>query len=253
MFRWCSFCQKLMGESEPYDDFRLTHGCCTACEPLLENYQGPEERVLRARDVFEKLMKAGLGGAGDEELADFTAQAKAAGLAPAEILLGVVGPALCQIGKLWEAGRVTPEQEHKFSAFCARIYDRLSTPPPSYAGRRIVVALAPGNRHDLGPRMIESLARGRGIDCRVLPVGVSPEAVLATVEEFKPHALGVSVAMEESIPAARKILERAARPGLKLLLGGRAARAIAPDSLPGIVVVRKLDDFLLELDSPGSR
>ena len=36
MLRWCSYCQKYLGETAPLEDYRVSHGICQACEAVLE-------------------------------------------------------------------------------------------------------------------------------------------------------------------------------------------------------------------------
>ncbi len=40
MIKWCAYCQQFMTEVEPFDDYRMTHGICSTCQPRLEDF-GP--------------------------------------------------------------------------------------------------------------------------------------------------------------------------------------------------------------------
>ena len=31
MIRWCAYCQKYIGEVEPFDRFEISHGICRRC------------------------------------------------------------------------------------------------------------------------------------------------------------------------------------------------------------------------------
>lgn len=40
MIRWCSYCQKFLGERAPFDDPSFTHGICERCDLRLERNAG---------------------------------------------------------------------------------------------------------------------------------------------------------------------------------------------------------------------
>ena len=42
MIRWCSWCDKKLGEIEPLEDKRITHGICKECRDKHFPKQGDE-------------------------------------------------------------------------------------------------------------------------------------------------------------------------------------------------------------------
>lgn len=248
MFRWCSYCQRLMGESEPLDDYRLSHGICAACEPGLAAGHQPAPESLHASHLLSKLM-ATLARQEEGQLERFLEMAGDFGLRPSDILVGVIQPALQEVGRLWENDKITVADEHRFTQLCARLYSRLPAPRPLTGPVSILLALAPDNRHDIGVRILEWLATERGVRCRVLPTGTAAAAIVSAVAEERPSMLGISMALPSSAETVRDILERCAQavPGLRLLVGGRAVRGQPPDFIPNVKGAKRVDDFLAEV------
>ncbi len=139
----------------------------------------------------------------------------------------IVQPALQEIGELWYTNRVSAAQEHLATATAeaaiASLYSRFRWPP---RGPRAIVACAQGERHELGARMVADLLALDGWDERFVGADVPAEALAQQVRELAPKMLGLSVTLSAHVPIARETiaLARAARPGLKVLVGGRAAR-----------------------------
>ena len=251
MFRWCAYCQHLIGESEPLASYELTHGCCPSCEKAFDSY-AVTPRILEAKRLFGALLKAGRSG--DEgELELFIAQAARAGLRGSDILVGVVQPALYEIGALWERGEVTVALEHRFSVFCRKVLERMRLPqrPEAGAGARILLALAPDNRHDLGVRVLERLALEKGVSCLVLPTGTGASEIVSAAVREKPALVGLSMALSSSMAGVSELIRllRAALPDVRVAVGGRLMREPDADYFPEVVQARRVDDFMAELAS----
>ena len=254
MFRWCAYCQHLIGEAEPLGSYELTHGCCEPCQAEFPSFK-ITPRVLEAKRLFGLLLKAGRSG--DEgELDLFIAEAAGAGLRGSDILVGVMQPALYEIGTLWERGEITVALERRFSIFCQKVLARFQAPPASVraGGASILLALSPDNRHDLGVRILERLALEKGVRCLVLPTGATASEIVSAAIREQPSLLGVSIAMTSSLTeiVTLRALLAAAVPGLRTAIGGGAMRHLAPNYFPDAVEARRVDDFMAELAALSS-
>src|SRR5580765_6969514 len=58
MFRWCAYCQRLIGEREPFARYEVTHGICPRCEKNVDTYVS-EQSTIVARDLFSELTRIG--------------------------------------------------------------------------------------------------------------------------------------------------------------------------------------------------
>lgn len=255
MFRWCAYCQHLIGEAPPLHDFRVTHGVCEMCTQQLETY-APNLGILQAKVMFESLEDAGRSG-------DFAACSAAidsafdADLKPTEVLVGVLHPALARIGQLWESGEITVTEEHRFTAFALKLIDRLRFPQLRESRPLVMLATYPDNSHEIGLRMLQILTWDQGISCERLPAGTSAEAIAEAVAVLRPDLVGLSVSLVESIPGALVFaddLSRLLPPAAELVLGGQAFRRDdTPVLSPGLNVILTVDDYEVYLQDLRQR
>ncbi len=253
MYRWCAYCWKLLGERPPYADYGVTHGICARC--LAGDATSDADAIARTRPLREVF------GALDDlaKRADATSidaalgQARALGVAPVDLLFGVLAPALYRVGSAWEHGRLAPADEARFTTFCevtlgAMCLEQQRRAPP-VSGRPILLTNAPANRHTLGVRMVAFALRERGHDARVLPEAPSLEGLDGWLESLRPSAVGVSVALAEQLPSLGRAVERVRRvePTVRVLAGGFAMRAGAPVHVEGAEVFATVDDLLAVL------
>lgn len=128
MFLWCSYCQHLIGEIPPLDRAQVSHGICEQCASKVIA-DDIEPSVFQARALFETLEEAVHNG-------DFEATGRAiddaleAGLRPSEIMIGALHPALARVGELWEAGKISVADEHRFTQYATLVIERLRHRPP---------------------------------------------------------------------------------------------------------------------------
>jgi len=84
-------------------------------------------------------------------------------LAPAELIFSVVVPVLREAGDRWEAGAISPAQEHLASGIIRGVLGGLlRTMPKRARGARIVFATPAGERHELGLLSAAVLAAAAG-------------------------------------------------------------------------------------------
>ena len=99
--------------------------------------------------------------------------------------------------------------------------------------------------------LLESLSAERRLRCRVLPVGTSDAEIVAAVLQEKPEIFGLSVSMITSLSAAEDLLKRCAMaaPATRLMVGGFIVHDLPPDAFPGVLVARRVDDFMAMLEA----
>jgi methanogenic corrinoid protein MtbC1 len=223
MFRWCSYCQKLLGETPPYDDYRVSHGICSECAGKLD---GGAEFPVRGLALFQKLFAAAQEG--DLSVCRrVIAEALSLGWSASDAAVGLIQPALYEIGRLWEAGKVSIAQERVFSAWCDRAMTLLEKHSPKISGKpQVLICAVDGNRHLLGPRMAALYLRDRGVRATALLSGLPDDEIVKLCRLKRPEVLGLSVAMEAGLPRVRAIKDRLGdlqRPP-RVVVGGLAAR-----------------------------
>jgi methanogenic corrinoid protein MtbC1 len=167
-----------------------------------------------------------------------------------ELVEGVLAPLLERIGNAWRAGELTPAHEHLVSAVLRDflVVGRGLGPAPAAAPRLVVTTLA-GERHELAAWLVSATAAVAGWEGTWLGPDL-PAADIARVAQAL-HARGVAISVTVAGARAERELAalRAALPDLPLLVGGRAAGAVAASAGNGVIAIERLGDLPAALAS----
>ena len=131
-----------------------------------------------------------------------------------------------EVGRLWMTNRISVAKEHFCTAVTqyviAQLYPRIMSVPK--IGKRIVVACAGGERHEVGARMVADLFELEGWDAIYLGADTPASAVADAVREHAPHALGISANMAFNLVSVKEVIAAARRADksgqMKTLVGG---------------------------------
>ena len=191
----------------------------------------------RRRRIGQELVRRRLEDrmlAGDEAGAwRIVEDAMASGMAPADVHLRLLVPALADIGEGWARGELRVADEHRASAVAGRLVGRLGPTMSRRGGRRgaVVVGAVTGDAHALPTAIAADLLRGARFDVVDLGADVPVESfVQAAVEAVRLRAVVVSVAV---LPHPRRLsaICRAVRAevGVPVLVGGPACDPAAAE------------------------
>jgi methanogenic corrinoid protein MtbC1 len=170
---------------------------------------------------------------------------------PVDILIGVIGPMLFQIGEDWKRGTISVAEENRFTTFCERVFALVAagTAGPLATKDEIrpdtLLLAAPGNRHTLAVRILGLWLASKGARVRVLDDIVDADALIEIVTQACPRFLLISMALAEQVPAVIAIVEKiralpkAVRP--KVLVGGYAVKDGQVPAIPGAVLVADIN------------
>lgn len=225
MIHWCCYCQTLLGEVPPLTSFEITHGICPRCEARLE----ANEAILEEHETAIAFSRALFTAARDGDLAtcsDLVARAREAGFGAPEILVGLVQPALVEIGARWERGLVTVADEHRFTRWCERVVTLVERPPAREPPLDLLILQAPGNRHELGARVAEQVLVAAGVRAEAIVPELPPDDLVALVHARAPLHVGFSCALPDMVDAASEVATRLVRGGYRggVFLSGQALR-----------------------------
>lgn len=254
MLSWCSYCQQFMGEVPPYEDLVINHGMCAACEA---NELGSAATDLRRanflNDIQHQLAAAGKHNDIEEaeRVIDVAIRAKVMAI---DILIGIIAPLLREIGDDWKRNRVCVAQEHRFTAFCERIFsflaakvgDATSAAPATSADRAEVLLMnAPGNRHMLAVRILSLWLKKKGVPARLVDRPQSAKELVALINRTKPKQLLISMALSEQAEGVAAIAEQIAalqastRP--KVIVGGNAVKLGLVPAIPDATLLADIN------------
>ena len=143
-----------------------------------------------------------------------------------QVMVGLMQPALRQIGLLWERGEITVAHEHLASAFLrARLSQMLEAAGQASFGPLVVAACGPAELHEIGLMMVAVVLRRRGIRVHYLGAN-TPLADLAIYARLiGADALLMTLNTEESLEAFRREQPELAELGRPLYMGGALPNA----------------------------
>lgn len=150
-------------------------------------------------------------------------QARSRGL---PLFYELIAGALVEVGRLWQAGRISVADEHVATAVAQSV---LASFYPSFpwvaAGPKGIVTCVEGERHELGARMAADVLTCDGWDITYVGADVPLAALVDLVLQTRPVFVGLSFALAERLPNVRDAIARLRReaPGTRLLIGGRGA------------------------------
>lgn len=204
MIRWCSYCNSFLGQIEPYEDYRISHGLCESC---LQSFSAGtiainREVVAFYEGLFEDALQAEPIGV-DAVLH----QAAELQLPRGDLLLGVLHPLLCRIGAEYQAGRLSIEQEHLFSSAVNGVLqffsdDSNGMPSP------VVLFPARHNEHTIGMKFVHHVLRDRShLRSVVIPTPTDADELLAVLGGYRPKLLGISVALPQQVSYVREVAD----------------------------------------------
>ena len=210
MIHWCAYCQRFLGEVAPVEVYDFTHGICERCsaERRIEDHAAIE-RIAPVRALYLRI--AGVVQTGHDEPADLLAEGLALGLAPVDLLMGMIQPALYRMGQAWSAGEAAVHHEHALTAACSTLVTLLFERLPHLRalrqapGPRVLLVNAEGNYHTLGLQVVELLLLSHGVPTLAVVPGLPAREVLALARSTRPVVLGVSVALPTQYGSVREI------------------------------------------------
>jgi len=225
MIVWCAYCQRVIREVAPLTGFDISHGICARCQARLEidpSFSGDDRSVIEFyRALFTAACKADR-----RACAELVRRAHNMGLRPADVMLGVMQPALVEIGEKWEQGQATVADEHEFTSWCDAMLALFEVEALPEEGLDLLIVPAPGNLHCLGPRIAEQVLLGAGVPARCIVPELPVDDLVLRIERHRPSWIGFSCAMPRMVQPSLDVAARLADRGFpgRFMLSGQAFR-----------------------------
>ena len=109
--------------------------------------------------------------------------------------VGLLQPALINIGLQWQRGQITVAHEHIATATAqsvmAEYFSRAML--PALNGKKAVFACIEGNEHVVGLRMVSDAFELAGWEVRFMGANTPSNALIAHIREWMPDCVGISV------------------------------------------------------------
>jgi DNA-binding transcriptional MerR regulator/methylmalonyl-CoA mutase cobalamin-binding subunit len=161
---------------------------------------------------------------------------------------GLVAPLLRRMGEEWNAGRLTPAQEHVATAIIQRVLEgAIQFLMPPYDAPNLLLATLVGEQHRMGSALAATAAAAEGWQVTNLGPDLPAGEIAAAALAVEARVVGVSVVYpgeRERVLAELRILRSRLSAVVPLVAGGSGAVALAPElRAAGIHVVEDLSDF----------
>jgi methanogenic corrinoid protein MtbC1 len=220
----------------PFEDFALTHTLCDACvnsDAVLDESRAGQ--MVPIRNFLEKVARA--GEAAPASATALVEEGLRLGLAPVDLLMGVLQPVLYRMGVRWSEAVAGIHEEHRLTSVCATMIQLLAERQRAEFGARqspapaVLLVNAEGNFHTLGVQIVEFYLLAHGVPVFTVHPGLPARQVLALALSLRPKVIGVSVALPTQLASVRELAEELAqlsaaeRP--RLVAGGYGVRQLS--------------------------
>lgn len=148
------------------------------------------------------------------------------GTAIKDIYINVFQATQKETGRLWQLGKITVAQEHFITAatqlVMAQLYPYLFT--STNKEKKIIVACAAGELHEIGARMVADLFEMDGWNSYYFGANTPQSSLLKAVEMYKPNILAISATMTFNLNSVSELIgsvkSQSMTNNLKILVGG---------------------------------
>jgi hypothetical protein len=151
----CQIQAALLSLVEPVDHAIIERFVTAALEGCTQSGSEPAAEPCEAGELVSLYVDSFLQGKRRGALA-LILDAVRQGHAVLDLYAGVLEPAMCRIGAMWETNRITVAQEHTATLITqfvmANLYPMID--PPSTKGAKLVLTGVPGEYHQLGANMV---------------------------------------------------------------------------------------------------
>ena len=188
-------------------------------------------------DDLSRLRDAVLQGDASKAVAA-TTSALEAGTDPLKLVEDAIGPAMNEVGRLFEEGEYfVPEL--LIAARATKQVFELIRPLLSEAGAqpkgRVVLGTVEGDLHDIGKNLVAAMLEGGGFEVVDLGVNVQSGKLVEAVGTSEPQIVGISSLLTTTLPAMQTALQALAAAGLrervKVMVGGAPVTQAFADSI----------------------
>jgi methanogenic corrinoid protein MtbC1 len=202
VLRWCCYCQKYLGETEPFSSFEITHGICPDCAKRGLAFTPQAFQKLKTLSKYQGALWDA-GALGDLRSArSLVDEGVAMNLRALDILMGLVTPALYRVGNMWDRQEISVVEEHRFTRYYEQVLEILFDYiylPETKPAPQVVLTCSVSNIHTLGVRILDLTLLAQGISVFSICPGVPNGELIKTLQKFKPKILGISIATSEQL------------------------------------------------------
>jgi len=160
------------------------------------------------------------------------------GVEPLDVISQGIGPAMAEVGKLFEEGEYfVPEllMAARATKEIFLILRPLLTASGAEPMAHVVLGTVQGDLHDIGKNLVAAMLEGGGFEVTDLGVDVAPEKFIEAVKKKPVQIVGLSALLTTTMPMMKNTIEafRAAgiREQVKIMVGGAPVTSSYAESI----------------------
>ncbi|WP_058308083.1 cobalamin B12-binding domain-containing protein [Gracilibacillus massiliensis] len=144
----------------------------------------------------------------------------------------IVTNAMRYIGELWQQNEITVADEHLATSVCEFVLSQFfylpSMKKKELSQKKIMLYCIEDEQHALGTKMIAGLCREKDWQVRYHGANLPLNAMMESVETWRPQVIGLSAAMTYRLPTLLEYIDKLSTLSWKpkILIGGRIATII---------------------------
>ncbi|HEX8053645.1 MAG TPA: cobalamin-dependent protein [Thermoleophilaceae bacterium] len=148
------------------------------------------------------------------------------GLAVEDAYGGVLGAAMSEVGRRWEAGEISVAHEHLASevtgSLVSELAGRIRAEPET--GRLALICCSPGERHCIGGQMLAGLLEAAGWEVLYMGASLPGEDLVALADEEAADVIALSTTMTNHLDAVAETIRavQALEEPPLVIVGGQA-------------------------------
>ena len=169
-------------------------------------------------------------------------QAMDNGTSFADASVGIMQPALYEVGRLWQVNQLTVAQEHLATAMTQYILAKAYAQAEFHApiDRRALFACVEGNYHSLGLRMVSDAFEVEGWSVDYLGDSTPADSLIQMLDQNPVDLLGLSISLNDQVLSLSTAIEQ-----IRSALGSRcpaiAVGGLPLNTMPGLALRIKAD------------
>ena len=164
--------------------------------------------IMEIAEVFAQYMEHLLAGNRCEAREMITATLDR-GLCGRKLIQSVIWPAMVQVERLYDEGKINRLLEHLATRINRMVADQvqahLARNPKN--GMRLLVSCGDGEREELGAQMIGDLFEAEGWGVWLLGSGVPNDEILELLGKLRPDVLCIYGAQPVGVPSVRRLID----------------------------------------------
>ncbi|KAF6243443.1 histidine kinase [Nitrosopumilus sp. b1] len=136
----------------------------------------------------------------------------------------VLKPIMYKIGDLWESNELSVATEHVSSNIAKELVSIITERNSILKKKnKILVCTPSGEEHNLGCNVIQSFLQSKGYTVYNISPSAPTESVLSFIDDKKPHAIFVSITLEDNIKSGQRLVSKInSEYNVPVLVGGQA-------------------------------